>query len=270
MTGMLFVFYCNWAVLLCLSVQAYENLALKKIAWQSSTWTSYTADLAVDGRETNLSLYGGQCAASGWGRTQAEWWVDLGGVRSIYQIVIQFGTKDMREKDDVYIMAILGFSVYISNTTNKIDGVLCFRDTNYTRTTVPIPFNISCPYHGRYVIYYNNRTHPPYPDGYSKYAWIKLCEVKVFDFPLSGCPSPGYYCSLECPQNCQDGCCGILEGNYFTVGIPGLRSKNQRRNIRVNGSCIKTQSMCEQGFVVFKLACLSFLRSPFQMSGILL
>lgn len=82
------------------SILAYicvtENLALKKIAWQSSTWTSYTADLAVDGRETNLSLYGGQCAASGWGRTQAEWWVDLGGVRSIYQILIQFATKDIR------------------------------------------------------------------------------------------------------------------------------------------------------------------------------
>ena len=35
------------------------------------------------------------------------------------------------------------------------------------------------------------------------------------DFPLSGCPSPGYY-----GANCQDGCCGILEGTPLT-GKPG-------------------------------------------------
>ena len=37
-------------------------------------------------------------------------------------------------------------------------------------------------------------------------------------FHLSGCPSPGYYgdrCSLECPQNCQDGYCDIVEGTCF-------------------------------------------------------
>ncbi|XP_078328062.1 uncharacterized protein LOC111112519 [Crassostrea virginica] len=35
---------------------------------------------------------------------------------------------------------------------------------------------------------------------------------------LPRCPSPGYYgenCSLECPQNCQDGYCDIVEGTCF-------------------------------------------------------
>ena len=74
----------------------------------------------------------------------------------------------------------LGFSVYVSNSTNKEDGVLCFRDKNYTTATIPNPVNITCPYHGRYVTYYNNRTHPPYPEGYKPYTMIGLCEVEVY------------------------------------------------------------------------------------------
>ena len=81
---------------------------------------------------------------------------------------------------DWYDRIYLGFSVYISNTTNKDNGVLCFRDTHYTRATLPNLANITCPYHGRYVIYYNNRIHPPYPDDYSSYTRIDLCEVEVY------------------------------------------------------------------------------------------
>nr|XP_022304174.1 delta-like protein A isoform X1 [Crassostrea virginica] len=200
---------CSWVALLCPSVQAYENLALNKSAWQSSTLVSgYTgAERAVDGRYTHLSVFGGQCAASDWGHTTAEWRVDLGGVKYIHHVFIQYAThNEVWDEYNDYAGMFLGFSVYISNTTNKEDGVLCFRDTNYTKTTIPNPVNISCPYHGRYVIYYNNRTHPPYPQGYSKYAWIDLCEVEVY-----GCPTPGRYgenFSLLCPQNCN---CDVID-----------------------------------------------------------
>ncbi|XP_078330397.1 uncharacterized protein LOC111112079 [Crassostrea virginica] len=259
MAGMVLLVYCGWTVLLCLSVQAYENLALHQPAWQSSTAWTYTADLAVDGQYTDLAWVGGQCAVSNDIQTTAEWRVDLGAVRN---------------EDNGFTRFFLGFSVYISNTTNKEDGVLCFRDTNYTNATIPNPVNITCPYHGRYVIYYNNRTHPPYPEGYSMYTNTDLCEVEVY-----GCPSPGYYgenCSLECPQNCQDGYCDVMEGTCLgcahryigptcddcpsglygsncsqncsmTCGDPG---ECDMRTGHCNGGCQVgwTGAMCEKGY----------------------
>ena len=84
------------------------------------------------------------------------------------------------DKNNYHSSSFLGFYVYISPTEFKEDGVLCFKDTNYTRATIPNLVNITCPYHGRYVIYYNNRTHKPFPDGYSAYAYNDLCEIEVY------------------------------------------------------------------------------------------
>lgn len=75
----------------------------------------------------------------------------------------------------------LGFSLYVSNTTKKSEGSLCFKDTNFTLSTIPAVFNTTCPVHGQYVIYYNERLQGvTYPHGYSQYAFNELCEVEVF------------------------------------------------------------------------------------------
>ena len=84
-----------------------ENLALHKPAWQNGTgWTYTGAERAVDGEYANLSVYGGQCAASDYGQT-AEWRVDLGGVQSIHHVAIQYWTG------------------------NTVWGIECFKVYNY-------------------------------------------------------------------------------------------------------------------------------------------
>ena len=75
----------------------------------------------------------------------------------------------------------LGFSLYISNTTDKSQGTLCYKDSNYTKNTIPPVVNITCPVHGQYVIFYNERlAGVSYPRDYSTYAVNALCEVEVY------------------------------------------------------------------------------------------
>lgn len=75
----------------------------------------------------------------------------------------------------------LGFSLYVSNTTEISEENLCFKDTSFTANTIPPVFTTTCPVRGQYVIVYNERLpSETYPDGYSKYAFLDLCEVEVY------------------------------------------------------------------------------------------
>lgn len=76
--------------------------------------------------------------------------------------------------------SFFGFSVYVSNTTDKLNGSLCFKGDNFTLDTIPEVIKTICPVFGQYVIYYNERIFGVTYPGNSEYAENNVCEVEVY------------------------------------------------------------------------------------------
>lgn len=204
----------------------YENVALNRSAWQQYPYPDrpWGAEKAVDGLKSNLSANGEQCAISNNDKVTAEWQVDLRGLYKIHHISIHYRTDNLQwSAYNGYTSRFVGFSVYVSNTTKKNDGILCFKDNFYTTATILNPMSITCSKNisGRIVIYYNNRTHPPYPDGYSSYAYNDLCEVEVYSCQY------GYF-GKDCNEKCNAECtgCNIYSGLCDSGCQPGWKGEN--------------------------------------------
>lgn len=76
---------------------------------------------------------------------------------------------------------IAGFFVYVSNTSFKDDGYLCYHDESTDQNMLSLDQHINCTLQGRYVIFYNERrAGVQYPSFYSRYAYNDLCEVEVY------------------------------------------------------------------------------------------
>ncbi|XP_062600593.1 uncharacterized protein LOC134262231 [Saccostrea cucullata] len=104
------------------------------------------------------------------------WYVNLGDVYSVYSIRVLFRTYEKQyEKRQKGRFA--GFSLYLSNTANKQEGHLCYKDGPQLP---PLDFATTCYGHGSYVIFYNERLDGTvYPTGYEKLIITELCEVVV-------------------------------------------------------------------------------------------
>ncbi|XP_052693521.1 uncharacterized protein LOC128171775 [Crassostrea angulata] len=179
-----------------------ENLSYKKRTWQSSTYDKlYSSDKAVDGLKSR-HYSDGQCTITSPDQS-ITWWVNLQKQYRISFINLYFRTDNSTALfRSTFAPYYLGFAVYISNTADKDDGILCYKDPGFTKYTLPDHLTIKCEHSGKYVIYYNERRPGVYygPD-YRHKAFGDLCEVEVY-----GCPSPVAdlaECSKPCPSNCE-------------------------------------------------------------------
>uniref|UniRef100_A0A8W8MJG9 EGF-like domain-containing protein n=2 Tax=Magallana gigas TaxID=29159 RepID=A0A8W8MJG9_MAGGI len=218
-------------VLVCFSltcVDGFENLALRRPAWEQHPWPytdkDYGSQNAVDGDYSDRSAAGGQCSISADNNyTEATWGVDLGEVVSISHIDIFYRT-DNEKGPTAFTSRFAGFSLYVSNTTSKDDGHLCFHEIQNAVGTPSEDQRIQCPFHARYVIYYNERRpEVVYPSYYSQFAHSELCEIEVY-----GCRKSGYFgidCNLRCPANCQEKRCNITTG-YCLGCLPGYKDQS--------------------------------------------
>ncbi|XP_065928042.1 angiopoietin-1 receptor-like [Magallana gigas] len=227
---------------------SYVNVALYKPAYQKHPaypgYDKYDASNAVDGLRSDLRWNGGQCVKSD-GSDTATWWVNLTSIYSIHHITIYYRTEGSTWGSDSFLPAsFLGFSIYISNTTDILQGKLCFKDRDFTLYTIPAVITVNCPVHGQYVIYYNERLPRVFhPDGYSVNAYNDLCEVEVF-----GCPTSGYYgsnCSIPCPDvNCRY--CHIETGTCqgCKPGYQGQHCELECSNVKFEDGCHRDCGYC--------------------------
>nr|XP_034311841.1 multiple epidermal growth factor-like domains protein 6 isoform X2 [Crassostrea gigas] len=195
-----------WSLFTKTLILGYDDLSANRNAAQYKTILSCPKCVANHAVDRNITT----CAKTDMGPTSDvpyTWWnVDLGAVHSVHNIRIQF-----RDFGQMYVERqrgrFAGFSLYVSNTTDRDRGYLCYKNGQ----ELPLlDFNTDCTVHGRYVIYYNERLNGTrYPPKYEPANIItELCEVTV-----TGCYALHVYgCQKPCPVNCEESRCNAANG----------------------------------------------------------
>ncbi|XP_078317014.1 receptor-type tyrosine-protein phosphatase epsilon-like [Crassostrea virginica] len=250
-------------VFICLKIAVIlglDDISVRKNATQNSTEKCIPpsvceANNAVDRNINTCS----KTTPIGRTSTKSTWWyVDLGEILSVFDIRIQFKDNGpdliMRQRG-----RFAGFSVFVSNTTDRNQGFLCYKNG---LQLPPLDFTISCITHGRFVIYYNERLDGTnYPTGYEiNNVYTELCELTA-----RGCSKRGVYgnsCNESCPENCQEQRCDITNGSCLGCtpgwigeycnkecedGFYGLECSTECKGYCKNGPCNHTTGNCDKG-----------------------
>ncbi|XP_052695408.1 uncharacterized protein LOC128173778 isoform X1 [Crassostrea angulata] len=243
----------------------YVNVALNKPTDQQFPYKpgddTYDSSNAVDGLKADLTLNGGQCVYSEPNRT-ATWWVNLTSIHSIHHITIYFMTGTYPwGPSNPYTSSFLGFSLYVSNTTDMSQGILCFKDRKFSTRTIPAVFTTNCSMPGQYVIYYNERLmNVSYPKKYSPFVQSNLCEVEVYECSpgnygincLQKCgecrgKSPCNKINGSCPDGCSAGYIGSLCSEQCSPGNYGINCLQKCGECRGKSPCNKINGSCPDG-----------------------
>lgn len=81
---------------------------------------------------------------------------------------------------NTFVSRMLGFSIYVSNTTNKSEGRLCYKNYFTDISDLTRHWKVECVTIGQYVFFYNERLKGvTYPKSYSTYAYNDVCELMV-------------------------------------------------------------------------------------------
>ncbi|XP_062609892.1 multiple epidermal growth factor-like domains protein 10 [Saccostrea cucullata] len=137
------------------------------------------------------------------------WYVDIGNIKSIYDVEIYFSDSngyEQRQRERMY-----GYKLYISNSSDFSllhEAYLCYSHTGPELPDLHVTH--VCVSFGRYVIFYNERVPGVTYPGNQIYTYTQLCEVIV-----QGCARDGVYgrfCNKSCPTNCQERRCYITNG----------------------------------------------------------
>lgn len=182
------------------------NMALHRPTFQlHSLFDGQPSSRLVDGKKSDLNILSSQCTSTQDGQSFVMWRVDLENYRRIERIVIYSRTDNKKwDVNNGFTRRLLGFSVAVSNTTDYNHGVICYHERKYNKYTIPSIVDFFCSAVGRYVIFYNERRPGiSYPEDYSQYAFVDLCEIEVY-----GCPIPQYgfeqpACTLPCAALCK-------------------------------------------------------------------
>ncbi|XP_061170712.1 receptor-type tyrosine-protein phosphatase alpha-like [Saccostrea echinata] len=199
----------------------------------------YAADKAVDSKIetcTRTNPIGPTTDAN-----NVLWYVDLGDIYSVYNITIHF--KDYDGQISRQRGRFAGFSIYLSNSTEKEAGYLCYKNR---LQLPPLNFTTSCIGHGQYVIYYNERSEND-SEEYESVSYTELCEVIV-----QGCDKNvfGVDCDQSCPVNCLEQRCHIVNGSCLgcRLGWKGDTCENSAYGTNVCvGHCINNAT-CHREF----------------------